>query len=1027
MGVLDRIRNRGRISDPGEALEEARIEEEGRKRLRDAKEEARIQQVFGKLAAEQGIVVKGRESTEETSDRKKATGKGGSPVNPNIVVESELKQKETDWTTVLIILLAYAIWIFDLSSYYGGRYEGYNFTKLLLLNTNWAAVLTSGVVTFFLVWNGFQNLFNRDSGFVWSLVGVAILNSSFTYFIYEKTFSVPYLNYALLILAGTGIFLYLRHQGYNFSGSEEVAYMIMVFTFSFFWINWSWTAKIKAIIHVAFILLFCLFYLQPKPGTNKTGIYYLTTIFFLADFFLYSINIEGYPAFAYFPILVLITTYYCDMFTESKFARFNMFILVGIIFFILIYANPTPAYGGDDLEEKNPSDRSLISFMGNIGTGISNFIDKLKNVGVSQIDYATGGQYKATVEKNQFEPLGVYLERVRVAQPKFYTDEPVTLWGTLKSRTLSDPVIASFTCYRYGQDNKRIEIDKTETDPAKKDELIPEKPFAIYSFEEKDVECTFRNKFQNQGSNTITLSAVYNFETSAYQKAYFMDRERYRAMIRENLDPLKEFGIKERKPDTIYTNGPVEIIIGIQNPVTVSDEKDDVKPPLSIELKNRNKITDKQGKAVGQWEGNIKKLTELIVVLPKGITIDNPDRCTPVKFDKIEIDTLDKLNSYCKGSCLDAINSVCSQRCSDFFIEEEKKKKCIEETCDTTKNEISESLKRCDEECKNLFRGESEKMEYQGYKIDIKDLEPKYKEVFKDKDRNQMLQCRLTPTKEVLENVPLTTKFIRVKARYDYVLEKSFGVRIDSIPAQVLPQGAEETIKSTIEQIKTKEGIDLPIYTVKGLISLESDGRHCCKEKGKNRGRLCKADDAKVTCEPDEIITSYDGSSIGIMQINTKDSKGSQNKARNERLQKELCEGQTIYNRDCNIKVGLAILKENSISFANGINKEKLKKSCSDKWDVDGVKLQDLYGGYTGLNAALRAYNGWGCNVEKIEATCRSYGCNTDVKCKNCVRGTVFYVRKVEEIGNLIRQGRIRDPFPELAEYVRSEEAGDEG
>ena len=48
--------------------------------------------------------------------------------------------------------------------------------------------------------------------------------------------------------------------------------------------------------------------------------------------------------------------------------------------------------------------------------------------------------------------------------------------------------------------------------------------------------------------------------------------------------------------------------------------------------------------------------------------------------------------------------------------------------------------------------------------------------------RYTVFSCRIKPTKDVLENVPITTRFIRIKARYNYSLEKSYSVVVEQAP-----------------------------------------------------------------------------------------------------------------------------------------------------------------------------------------------------------------------------------------------------
>ena len=173
---------------------------------------------------------------------------------------------------------------------------------------------------------------------------------------------------------------------------------------------------------------------------------------------------------------------------------------------------------------------------------------------------------------------------------RYYEDEDVIVWGTVKARTLDDSINIQIGC--------EVRKDKDNKIPA--DKIDPEREFQVFALEELDFACTFdRCKLEKdpecesatlkKGSNTITTFADFNFETLAYLKMYFINNERKRAMIREELDIFKEFDIKDKNPVPVYTNGPVAIEMGTSSPlVGVSDEEGTiVNPRFTISIENR--------------------------------------------------------------------------------------------------------------------------------------------------------------------------------------------------------------------------------------------------------------------------------------------------------------------------------------------------------------------------------------------------------------------------------------------------------
>lgn len=772
-----------------EQLEMNRAHEEA---LKEDEERGYNKSWKGKIANKLGRGKYQKKPSDEEGGKKqdKEGGTFGSTV---------LVTKQSDLATKLIIIFAYLIWIFDLLPFYGGTYTGYKFSFQIIRDTNWIAVSMSGFVVFALVINLFTEFFNKDSTFIISTVILGLLYTKPVLYVYEKSFTAQWLNLAFLAI-GVIIVVYVMHKhGWNYGQSEFFTYCIMVFTMSFLWVNWG-IVVFKAKLHVIFIAVFCG-YLGLNPKVNKAKLYLFASLFLIADFFVYSIDF-GVPIFSYLPFMVIISSFYAYHFTESKFALSNAFILLFLSVLALMFY-PTSAEGAvqEAPLELREGSKGISGFLQEASNYFTRIGDKIEG----RLEYATGGLYKSRVEKNQFEPLGVYLDKARAAQPRFYEEEKVTIWGTIKSRTLSDPVRVGFNCYRYDKDNKRIGIIGQGKVIEAGNDIIPKQPFTVYTFDEKDIECTFGERKLHPGANTVVISATYNFETNAYHKTYFMDKAKMRAIQRDKLDPLKESGVKEINPATVYTNGPVELGVSVQNLIPVSEpksfeEEDEVKPVLGILIKNRDKITDKQGKAVGKWDGKIKQINELVVVLPQGLAIDDPSKCTPVKFKPIE-NVLD----YCKNSCKSFSSASCSGKCST--LPDSDQEACFRNCAPS--NDDKESMDKCEKDCDVLFKSDGEdNVVYNGYHLDMQDLQTKYKDEFKDIDRNREFRCRVKATQAVLANVPVTTRLIRIKARYDYLLEQSFSVSVEKSPinSQNIGQGNYQLSNNDIDGYLRSKG-----------------------------------------------------------------------------------------------------------------------------------------------------------------------------------------------------------------------------
>jgi len=185
---------------------------------------------------------------------------------------------------------------------------------------------------------------------------------------------------------------------------------------------------------------------------------------------------------------------------------------------------------------------------------------------------------------------------------------------------------------------------------------------------------------RDRNSDSVNIKASFPFSTRAYLKTYLMDEQKKHDLKRSNQDILRFYGITDKNPRPVYTSGP--IMIGIETPqylplsVAVDDEKT---TRMGITLENL-------------WDGVIKKIYGLYIIVPKGINV----RCNPPLIDNPV--NLDDSFAY-------SMNSSYLKR--DFNVEDVK-----------------------------------------------------------------TFYCRISPTYEVLDPTPITTKYIKVVAEYEYEISK---------------------------------------------------------------------------------------------------------------------------------------------------------------------------------------------------------------------------------------------------------------
>jgi len=327
-----------------------------------------------------------------------------------------------------------------------------------------------------------------------------------------------------------------------------------------------------------------------KKTDDNTFRYFATGTLLLVDFFGYN-WFSGIDTFlVYFPMITVFPIFFAVRFTESKFAWWALvFILV-----IFVGASTTFAqdYSGtvdlvENAEGKKTTRETIDDFLNSIfGTG---------GLLEERIDYAITGR----VEENKAEPLGVYLENVRASDPSFYEEERVVVWGTVKARTLDDPVNLKVSCFVEKSEDEVIEGTIIPTSLTEGKE--------IFTFEEEDIECRFEKGQLEAGTHIVTLAASFNFETESYLKTYFIEQERKRAMTREKIDIFDEFGITDKKPKSVNTNGPIRLEMETKTPPTGISLQEDVEVTF-IRIEFEENVN---------WQGTIDDINELVLFVPK--------------------------------------------------------------------------------------------------------------------------------------------------------------------------------------------------------------------------------------------------------------------------------------------------------------------------------------------------------------------------------------------------------------------------
>ncbi|MBI2135041.1 hypothetical protein HYU09_03550 [Candidatus Woesearchaeota archaeon] len=705
-------------------------------------------------------------------------------------------------------------------------------------------------------------------------------------------------------------------------GAEAVSFGFFAIVMTFFILNNNWIGTPKAIIHFIFIIVFSFTFI--KSNEDAPAFYFFTALLLLIDFFGYTL-LSNLVILRYLPFLLIFVIFYIYGKTQNGWSIMFVILLL-IVLFIFAYKD-VKAQGGDLSFIAKTDAPTLEQTKDDFFKGLQNFYNSWQISLQRQIRYAITGK----VEQNQYEPLGVYLEKVKSADTKYYENEDVVIWGTVRARTLDDPINVKIGCYVRDGSN-RVQTKDVE----------PPTAFPVFTLEEQDFACTFKNKdFLNilkSGSNSITAFADFNFETLAFLKVYFMDRERLRAMTRENLDPFDEFGIKDKKPVSKSTNGPTHIGMETTSPLVGVGSSYITFPTLSMSIQSN------QG-----WEGRIKKFSEIILLLPKGVGLTDPQTdCGERKFTAYD-------SGQCKESSCGKVNKECTDVCDKGYPDSQPNSQFDRDNC---KASCNEKLAICQKDCDFLFQEEGQ--QYLGFALDKSDIDKINTKLAKDDfsgsvQNFEFFRCKLSPKpEEVLENSPITTKSIRAKIRYDYTVEKPVAVRIEKLGidertskiGEVSVTGASETENKVI-QLANSLSSNPPLTA--SIANRETRFDHCT-----DGTLICGTSNPQnVNCNP--------SGSCGVMQIN-KNAHPDLFTLGTTRLNSFGClTGETAYDIDCNIKSGIGILQSYYNTYGN--NKALYESTVDAKCSAaNNFELNAKYKAYINpWDRALRAYNGFGC------------------------------------------------------------------
>ena len=237
---------------------------------------------------------------------------------------------------------------------------------------------------------------------------------------------------------------------------------------------------------------------------------------------------------------------------------------------------------------------------------LTNWSDRIGNLFNSTLNTDV---YTGQTDVNAKQKLGVFLEPLKSTDRNYILGEPVGVFTTLSANTLDRSIDARIRCVGHsGKENAsggEILVDA--------EEIYPQKSYTFEEFSYEDIDCSFAPDAFDKGSHKIELFLDFDFETQAYFKSYYVDKERSRSFRRIGRNVLDVYKISEKNPVAIYTDGPLQVGLGIGKPQPVElDLQNDGQNRLTLGITLRNK-----------WDGVISSFSKIALMMPKQMDIQN--------------------------------------------------------------------------------------------------------------------------------------------------------------------------------------------------------------------------------------------------------------------------------------------------------------------------------------------------------------------------------------------------------------------
>lgn len=259
-----------------------------------------------------------------------------------------------------------------------------------------------------------------------------------------------------------------------------------------------------------------------------------------------------------------------------------------------------------------------------------------------QLQVATGGYYKGMVEDQEGEPVGLYIEDLRVPRDVYYAGDEVQLWADLRGKSFEEEITVGTNCGATGK----------ETGTYTRGETTP-REFSFFAEGFESVRCNLGTLAP--GTYKVQFTAGFNFRTWSYVTYTFVDQTTRRNYLSAGQDINDQLDIPQGlRPK--YTPGPVMLGMSSDIPQPVGiDSQSGLNSIFGVTLDN--KWTDGEIATVDRFDvlvPEVFKLTDCDAEFEQldsdPLCEEKPDRCASA-MNAYRFDGLERPGSFTTFTC----------------------------------------------------------------------------------------------------------------------------------------------------------------------------------------------------------------------------------------------------------------------------------------------------------------------------------------------------------------------------------------